>query len=73
MALDLETLDAQLDRLRTARASGVSRVVIDGIETAYKTDAEMSAAEAALVNRIAALTGAAVHTIRITASKGLDT
>jgi hypothetical protein len=72
MALDLETLDAQLDQLRTARATGVSRVVVDGIETTFKTDAEMATAEAALVNRIAALTGAAVTTILVSASKGLE-
>ena len=72
MALDLETLDAQLDALRKARASGVSRVVVDGLETAWKSDAELAAAEAALVNRIAALTGATVTTIRVAATKGLE-
>ena len=72
MALDLETLDAQLDRLRTARASGVLRTTVDGVEVGFKTDAEMAAAEAALVNRIAALTGASVTTIRVAATKGLE-
>jgi hypothetical protein len=75
MALDLEELDAQLEQLRTQRAGGVSRVVVgaDGhADVTYKTDAEMAAAEAALVNRIAALSGAAVTTILVTATKGLE-
>jgi hypothetical protein len=73
MALDLETLDAALDRLRLARVTGVSRVVIDGVETSFKTDDEMASAEAWLSQRIAALTGATVTTIRVSATKGLDT
>lgn len=75
MALDLETLNAQLDDLRAQRARGISRVVVgaDGhIETAYRTDPEIAAAEAALVSRINALTGATVTTILVSASKGLD-
>lgn len=72
MALDLETLNDQLDQLRTQRALGVSRVVVDGIETGWRTDAELAAAEAALVQRIRALTGATVTTILVSASKGLE-
>ena len=56
MALSLATLQAQLDALRTARASGLSRVVVDGIETSWKSDADMAAAEAALLGQISALT-----------------
>lgn len=71
MALDLETLNQQLDALRKSRSVGLSRVVVEGIETSFKSDAEMAAAEAALVARINALTGASVTTILVTASKGL--
>jgi hypothetical protein len=71
MALDLEALDAQLTSLRKARASGVSRTVVDGTEVAFKSDQEMAAAENALVNRIAALSGATVTTILVSATKGL--
>ena len=74
MPFDLETIDAQLDQLRKSRAVGVSRVVVgsDTVETAFKTDAEMAGAEAALLQQRAALTGTAVTTIRVAASKGLD-
>ncbi len=54
---------------------GVNRVVVgsDGtIDTAWRTDAELAAAEASLVNRIAALTGAPVTVIRVAATKGLE-
>ena len=75
MALDLETIDAQIDALRKQRAMGVERVSIgaDGtIETAWRSDAEMASAEAALVHQRATLTGTAVTTIRVTATKGLE-
>lgn len=75
MAIDLETLDARLERLRESRAAGLSRVAIgpDGaITTDFKPDADMAGAEAALLQQRAALTGTAVTTIRVSASKGLD-
>lgn len=74
MPFDLETIDAQLEQLRKSRASGVSRVVVgkDSVETAFKPDAELAAAEAALVQQRAALTGTAVTTIHVAASKGLE-
>lgn len=55
MAMTSAELEAKLDKLRTARYSGVRVLEHAGTRTEYKSDAEMAAAEQALVQQIAAL------------------
>jgi hypothetical protein len=49
-------LQVMLDKLRVARYSGVRSLTHAGTTTEYKSDQEMAAAEAALVQQIAAAT-----------------
>lgn len=55
--LTLEQKQAMLAALRKARYSGVRILSHAGTTTEYKSDAEMAAAEAALVADIQALSG----------------
>lgn len=57
---DLATLRRDLDVLKSARRSGVTRTRFGDREVQYKTDAEMRDAIAALENEIAALDGTPV-------------
>ncbi len=57
MATSIDDLQSRLDALRKARASGVHSVKHGDTETVYKSDAEMAAAEAALLSLIAAFSG----------------
>jgi len=72
---DVAELQAELDALRSARASGVREVEIqtgaNRRRVAYRTDAELAAAVADLERQIAGQAGRRVHTIRIASSKGL--
>lgn len=54
---DLATLRAQLDELKAARASGVSKVRFRDRETWFKTDTEMASAIRDLEAEIAAADG----------------
>lgn len=71
----LAELQAQLSKIRTARASGAARVEFVSGETRrvteYKSDADMAAAIADLERRIAALSRPAISTIRFNYSKGI--
>jgi len=72
---DVAELQAELDALRSARASGAREVETqtNGVRrrVAYRTDPELAAAIADLERRIAAAGGRRVHTIRFGSSKGL--
>ncbi len=57
MATTLDDLQSLLDALRKARATGVHSVKHGDTETVYKSDAEMAAAEAALLSLIASFSG----------------
>jgi len=64
-------MQAELDALKKARASGASRLSYDGKSVEYRDDAAMQAAIAALENDIANATGATpVRTILIRSTKG---
>lgn len=71
----LAELQAQLEGLLKARATGVARVEFTSGETRrvteYKSDADMAAAIADLERRIAALSCPAVRTVHFTYSKGV--
>lgn len=55
---DIVTLEAQLESLRNARATGAKRVKFgDGRETEFMGDAELAAAIADIERRIAAASG----------------
>lgn len=62
-------LAAQLEALRTARASGLRRVRFNDREIEYRSDKEIVAAMADLERRIADQTGR-VRTVRLHSSKG---
>lgn len=55
MAMTKTELEDKLDKLRTARFSGVRVLTHGGVTTEYKSDAEMATAEAALLQQIAVL------------------
>ena len=68
-------LEAQLEGLRRARASGVRRVEYasgNGVSRLieYRTDDELAAAIADLERRLAGLRGQRVHSIAFSSSKG---
>lgn len=70
----LAELQARLDSLRAARASGTHETRLsDGRAVVYKSDLEMGAAIADLERQIAAMTTTPVTTVLVAASKGLDT
>lgn len=54
---DIVTLEAQLERLRNARAIGVRSVEFHGRKTEFMGDAELAAAIADIERRIAAASG----------------
>jgi ribosomal protein L29 len=71
----LVELEAQLERLRKARASGVRRVEFasgngSSRSVEYKSDDELAAAIADIERRLAGLRGQRVHTIKLSNSKG---
>jgi hypothetical protein len=67
----LSDLQALLDKLRMARASGL-RAIQHGDERAeYKSDGEMATAIADIERRIAGLQGGRITTVKISSSKGL--
>ena len=69
----VDELTARLDALRTARAAGTSEVRFGDRAVVYKSDAEMAAAIADLQQQILSASGVSmVHTVRVTASKGLE-
>lgn len=76
MAETLETLRIALDKLNAARAHGTKSVsyVANGVQRVveYKSDMEMNAAAQDIQRRIAALSGGAPRTIKLSSSKGLD-
>jgi hypothetical protein len=68
-----EQLDAWLSAIRTARFTGTLTVTFpDKSSVTYKSDAELAAAEAALVQQLAAANGTGVHTILLSSTKGLE-
>jgi hypothetical protein len=67
----LAALQADLDKLKRARRSGVLRLRLDERDVWYKSDAEMANAIAALENEIGALTGSnEPRTIAVRSEKG---
>ena len=75
MAETVDELTIQLDKLRTARASGILTVSYlgNGVSRSvtWKSDRELNAAIQDLERRIAAVQGGNNRTIRVTSSKGL--
>ena len=68
----LAELQAQLDSLRKARATGVRSSEYEGIgRVEYRTDGELAAAIADLERQIGAASGPPVRTVYITGSKGV--
>lgn len=71
----LAELQAQLSKLRNARATGAARVEFVSGETRrvveYKSDADLAAAIADVERRLAALSRQPVTTIRFSYSKGV--
>ena len=68
-------LEAELQRLRKARASGVRRVEVTSgsggsKSVEYRSDDELAAAIADIERRLAGLRGQRVHTIKLSTSKG---
>jgi hypothetical protein len=72
----IELLQLQLEKLRTARASGARKVEMRSADSTrmveYKTDSEMMAAIADLERRIATWGLPRVRTVQLFTSKGLD-
>jgi hypothetical protein len=70
----LSELEARLETLRAARASGTSEVqTSDGRRVQYKTDEQMAAAIADLERQVASMQSTPVTSILVASSKGLDT
>jgi hypothetical protein len=68
-----EQLEAWLSAVRTARYTGTLTVTFpDRSTVTYKSDAELAAAEAALMRQLADQTGTGVHTVLVQSSKGLE-
>jgi len=68
-------LEAQLERLRAKRASGIKSTEVQagngGMQRAeYRSDPELAAAIADLERRLGVLRGGRVHTVRLYSSKG---
>lgn len=63
-------LEAMREALLKARFAGVRTVEYDGRRVTYASDAEMAAALAELVRRIAAASAPRVNQVRIYSSKG---
>ena len=68
-------LEAQLEKLRRARASGLRRVEFSAGNGSqqmveYRCDDELAAAIADIERRLALLRGQRVHTIKLSTSKG---
>lgn len=70
----LAELQARLETLRVHRAAGTREVRLsEGRAVVYKTDAEMAAAISDLQQQILLAGGVSmVHTVRVAASKGLE-
>lgn len=69
----VQELQARLDTLQKHRAGGALSLEVGGKRITYKSDADMASAAADLERQIAALTTTPVTTIRVAATKGLDT
>jgi len=67
----VETLTQRLEALREIRAAGERSVTYDGVETVYRSDAELAAAIADLERQIAGSSSQPVRRIRVNTSKGL--
>lgn len=67
-----EELEARLEKLRKHRASGMRRVEFGDQRLEYRSDAELAAAIGDLERQLAGAAGAHIHTVRVTATKGLD-
>ena len=66
-------LEARLEKLRAVRAAGTREVQTDGHTVIYKSDAELAAAIDDLQRQILLASGASMaHTVRVAASKGLE-
>ena len=70
MAETLEALQAQLDVLRDARATGIRTVEYDGRRVEYRSDSELAAAISDVERRAAALRSSPVKTIYFVGGKG---
>lgn len=68
---DLTILRQQLDTLRAARARGIQTATVGSETIVFKTDAQMAEAIADIEQRIAALAGNQVRTVRFSCSKGV--
>jgi len=65
-------LEARLEAVRVARATGALAVVFpDKSSVTYKSDDDLAGAEASIAAQLAAATGTAVHTILVSATKGI--
>lgn len=53
----VEELQLQLEDLKEARRSGLKRVIYEGRDTTFKSDADMAAAQADLEREIRRLSG----------------
>jgi hypothetical protein len=72
--IPLDELQERLDELRCVRSEGrLSIATKAGRTVIYRSDREIAAAIADLERQIAALTTTPVTSIRVAASKGLDT
>ncbi len=68
---DITEMQAQLDALRKARASGARKIEYDTYSVEYKSDSEMAAAIADLERRINTSSGQPVRHVHFLSSKGL--
>ena len=69
----LSDLQARLESLRAQRATGVATVQFaDNRQVVYRTDSQIAAAIADLERQIAVLSTTPVTTVRVAASKGLE-
>jgi hypothetical protein len=67
----VEEMTERLERLRRIRGAGTRRVRdSSGNEVEYRTDRELEAAIAFLERQLAG--GGRIHTVKITATKGLE-
>jgi hypothetical protein len=67
----ISELQTRLDKLRSARASGVRSLEHGDTKSEFKADAEMASAIADIERQIAVASGSPVRTIYITGSKGV--
>lgn len=68
---DLASLKAQLEKLRSLRANGISSYSINNRSMTYRSDRELAAAIADLEAKITAQERGVVRKVRIRSGKGL--